>query len=437
MQSEITVSKPKKPWKKITLGILSGAFFALILWFGANLLFAGKNILTENFGSGSSWLSPKADSSQLKGEGDGRINILLLGLGGANHPGGNLTDTIMLASIDPINKKIALLSIPRDLYVKIDGEYNKINYAYSYGEQHQKETGGGPAQAKKVVSDVLDLPIHYFVKMDFGGFAKIVDAIGGIDVNVEKAISDPYYPAADMKGYAPFFIKAGTHHMDGTLALKYVRSRETTSDFDRSSRQQTVIKALTAKATSLGVLTNPGKITSMISTVGTHVKTDLSVSEMNRLIQLSKELDKNNIQNEVLDNSQDGLLVSKSGSAGYFLVPKSGSFKQIQEFVHSFLSEPYLVKEAAKIEIQNGTGKSTLGKEVEEYLKNYGYQVVTQSNSPKIVSKSIIYDYTNGKKSTTLSLLKKRLNINNIETKGEGDNIDILVILGKDFKEPN
>jgi len=439
MPTEIHVEKPKKKWKKIALGLFSGAILAFLIWFGFNVLLAGKNIITQNLGNVAPWFLPKLNTSELKGEGDGRINILLLGLGGANHPGGNLTDTMMLASIDPMNKKIALLSIPRDLQVKIDGGYAKINYAHAYGESHQKETGGGGALAKKIVDEALDMPIHYFLKMDFEGFPKLIDAIGGVDVLVDKAISDPYYPAPDMKGYAPFYLKAGQTHMNGALALKYARSRETTSDFDRSDRQQKLLKAFFDKSLSVGVLANPAKLTSIISILGTHVKTDLSISEMNRLVGLGKEIDKNNIATKVLDSGTDGLLVSKNGEGGYVLVPKSGDFKDIQKFVHSYLTDPFLAEETAKIEIQNASAKSSLGDEVADLLKNYGYTITSVTDATKSASKSVIYDYSNGEKSATLTLLKKRLGIYNVKKENgeQGGNIDLLVVLGKDFKDTN
>lgn len=422
----ITEEKPKKSWKKILFGFLMGAFLAIVLWFGVNILLAGKNILVPNIDGKAPWFLPQLGLSKLKGEGDGRINILLLGIGGGKHPGANLTDTMILASIDPINKKVGLLSIPRDLYVPIEGVgYNKINYAHSYG---------GPALSKKTVSKILDLPIHYFVRMDFDGFAKLVDEVGGVLIYVEKPVSDPWYPAPDMVGYQPFYLKAGQHHMDGKLALKYVRSRETTSDFDRSKRQQQFLSAFLDKATSLGVLSNPKKITSIINILGQHLKTDLSFWETERLISLVKDIKSNQIITKVLDSSTNGLLTTRNNGNGYYLVPKSGNFKEIQKFVHEFLTEPYLEQETAKIEVQNGSGQAGLAQEAADLLKSYGYKVVKIGNASTSYQTSTIIDYTSGGKPVTLSFLKKRLNIQNVKVEKNGASIDLLVILGKDFK---
>jgi len=429
----------KKGWKKIILGFFGGVIIGLVVWFLFLLAQAGNQIFTPNIDGQAPWFLPKIEANKLKGEGDGRINILLLGIGGGKHPGPNLTDTIMLVSIDPTNKKAGLLSIPRDLYLEVPGiGWTKINYVHAYGESNPKTTGGGPALMKQTLSEVLDLPIHYFVRLDFDGFVKLVDAVDGVDIYVEKAISDPYYPAPDMKHYDPFFITAGWHHLDGKTALKYVRSRETTSDFDRSARQQKFLKAFLQKATSLNILSNPKKVSLIISILGNHLKTDFTLGEVQRLLSLAQEINKGEIVTKVLDSSTDGLLVAKSGSQGYYLVPKAGNFREIQRFVHEFLTDPYLARETAKIEVQNGTTQKGLAQEVAQLLKSYGYQVVRITTASSLYPKTTIYDYTGGEKPITLSLLSKRLNAKIIKSqRSSGGNVDLLVILGEDYQESN
>jgi len=413
-----------KDWKKIIFGLFIGGFLGLILWFGSEIFSASQKIFVPNSSSPNRWFLPEAKDTQLKGEGDGRINILLLGIGGGNHPGASLTDTIMLFSIDPVNKKAGLVSIPRDLYVKLNGKEAKINYAYSIG---------GSDLAKQTVSKIFDMPIHYFVQLDFEGLVKLVDAVGGVDIYVDKAISDPYYPASNMKGYDPFYIKAGQYHMDGKLALKYIRSRETTSDFDRSARQQKFIRAFWKKTVSLNVLTNPKTLFSILNVLSIHLRTDLTIGEIQKLAGLFRDFNPDDLATKVLD-SQDGLLVAAKGMNGYYLVPKSGDFKEIQKFVHQFLTEPYLQQEAARIEIKNGSGESKTAKDIAQMLKEYGYQVTKISTASKVYPQTIIYDYTNGNKPATVSLLKKRLGAKIVKVSGEGDDIDILVLLGKDLK---
>lgn len=304
-------------------------------------------------GSGETSKSPlaflgKIKNTGLRGENEGRVNILLLGIGGQGHPGGQLTDTIMIASIDTNRKKIALISIPRDLYVPISGQniYAKINTAHSIGETNSK-TGGGAELSKKTVSEVFNLPIHYFVRLDFSGFVKLVDTLGGITVNVEKPIYDPYFPAVNMRDYQPFKISAGVQKLDGQTALKYARSRETTSDFDRARRQQQVLSAIRDKTLSSKTLTNPVKVTEILKILGEHVRTDLTLFDIERLMDLVKKSDTQNIITKVFDSSAEGLLTSSSGSGGgYYLKPRTGNFKELQQAVKNIFIDSALQNSA-------------------------------------------------------------------------------------------
>lgn len=432
------IIKPKrKPYKK-TLIIVGIILFAIVAWIGVGAFAAVSKIITKNLSGGSPFLSflGEVDPNALKGEGDGRINILAIGIGGSGHPGGQLADTIMVASIDPKNKKIALLSIPRDLYVKIPGYGDgKINTAHSTGVQYFSQTGGGPALLKETVSEILDLPIHYYIRMDFQGFVKLVDSLGGVTVNVEKAINDPYYPDKYMKGYEPFYLAAGSQKLNGTVALKYARSRETTSDFDRAARQQQLLVAMKEKTLSLGVLTNPKKISEIMKILGDHLRTDLQIQEMERLISLLKDVDTSTIVSKVLDNSPDGPLISSSNGNGYYLVPKTGNFKQIQRIAHEIFSDPYLTDEKARIQVLNGTGQVGAAKEVQDTLVSYGYNIVNIDTNSTEISQTIIYDYSGGKKPVTLEYLKNRFNAQ-VKNQPQGQNgFDLTLILGKDYLE--
>jgi LCP family protein required for cell wall assembly len=187
---------------------------------------------------------------------DGRTNILILGIGGGTHEGFDLTDTIMVLSLDSSKKSVALISIPRDIWS--DTLKDKVNTAYHYGELKQK--GGGLLLSKVIMEDVVGIPIHYAVVIDFSGFTKVIDAVGGIDVNVPEAFTDTQYPKPGMEQatcpgdptnacvYETVHFDAGVQHMDGARALIYARSRHAEgdqgSDFARSRRQQIIMVAL-------------------------------------------------------------------------------------------------------------------------------------------------------------------------------------------------
>lgn len=297
------------------------------------------------------------------------INILLLGTGGAQHEGPGLTDTIMLASIHPEKKTVTLVSIPRDLWVvEID---EKINSAYAIG--NKRRTGGGLVLAKAVVSKITNQPIAYAVGVDFEGFVKAVDLIGGIDIDVERTFDDYEYPIEEKRDdlcghseeeavqliasqsarvvfpcrYEHVRFDQGIQHMDGKQALIFVRSRYATgiegSDFARSMRQQKVIKAFKNKVLSLGTLANPIKVSQLYSVVAQSIDTDIKQEEFDDFIKLAQKMSDAAITSVVIDTedktqNKPGLLVNPplSESRGIWILrPRAGNgnYSEIQLYI--------------------------------------------------------------------------------------------------------
>ncbi len=415
-------------------------------WFAFHGLAAAKSIFGKSNG-GAPALAGILDVTKLKGEGDGRVNILVLGIGGQGHEAPNLSDTMMVISIDPKTKDAAMLSIPRDLYVKIPAtsktgvQSGKINAANVYG---------GPQLSARVVSNVIGVPIHYYVMMDFSGFKKAVDAVGGIDINVPKAINDPSYPCDNGKGYCPFRMAAGKQHMDGVTALKYSRSRKSTSDFDRAARQQLVIAALREKALKLSTLTNPVKLTALLDTLGGHIKTDIQPAELSKIAALAKDIDTSKTPTKVLDTeSPDSLLVGGTNiidGAGYIEVPKLGNFayRDIQDMVKNIFTDNYLVEENARLEVLNGSGIPGAAGNVVKSLQLAHYNVGEPLNAPESYAKTVIYDYTGGKKPYTINYLQQRFKVKAQKMTAPTPAVDvngqplavpqIRIIIGSDFK---
>lgn len=418
----------KKGWK-VTFLIL-GAILVLLIAYVAYVYASGKRIFDPSSLTSSPFFkSLTGENYELRGEGDGRINILFLGMGGANHPGGTLTDTIIVASIDPINKNMAMMSIPRDIYYPVDGSYtDKINELYAAGERENE--GSGARYAKEQIGEMLDLPIHYYITLDFYAFTALVDEIGGIDVYVEKNLYDPYFPDQNMKGYDPFYIKAGQHHMDGEVALKYARSRQTTSDFDRAARQQKIIQAVKDKILELGYLANPKNIIDLVDVVGEHVRTDFSPKEIYALATLLKEVDTSTIASKVLTNGSDGELYTCTGG---YLCPKGENWGEVQKIAHEIFQDPSLINENAKIEVLNGTSTAGLATKLSKTLESYNYNVVRVGNADNDYQKTIIYDYSNGDKEITLQFLQKRLDADIVETSADGEGVDLRIIIGEDY----
>lgn len=396
-------------------------------------------------------------TSVLKND-NGRTNILLMGNGGSNHPGGQLTDTNILFSFNQSNSQAALVSFPRDLYTKIgkSNESNKLNYAYAYGEMNQLSTGGGGAVAKETISQISGVPAHYYIIVDFVGFKELVDALGGVTVNVEKAIDDPNYPKDyfDSNGeyhktdaFSPFHLAAGAQKLDGTTALKYARSRESTSDFDRASRQQKLLVAIRDKALSLGVLSNPKKVVDIINILGNHLHTDMNVTEIKELVSISKNLSMENIKREVVDNGQGGLLVVDTSLGGYYLRPKDGTFKAIQELVRNIFnsgSGGSDTKEVAgattsirgdgRIEIDNGSGKTGEARRVAPLLRQKGLTITELKTSSETRQDTILYDYTSGQNQLSVQSIKAVVPNATVIIRSDGPaNLDFKLILGKDY----
>jgi len=421
-------SRTKKFWIGLVLILLllAGAIFGYGYW---------KGIFTKNYSGSSPFLKMLSGEKdvELKGEGDGRINILLLGAGGSSHPGGTLTDSIEVVSIDPINNTMAMLSIPRDLYISIKNPSyaGKINAVYNIGEEKTKEGGGN--LTKSEIGKILDLPIHYYVKIDFSGFIKAVNAVGGIDVNVPTDLYDPMYPADDMIHYQTFKIKSGVQHLDGATALKYARSRETTSDFDRSRRQQLVMQAFKTKVMSSSTLSNPEKIISLVSALGSSVKTDLKTDEIKALVTILNKITEDKIVTKVLDNSSTGPLISDSSSGVFYLKTKSGDWDDVQEIAHQIFQDPYLKRESANIRLINASGSSATLNKWSASLKSFGYNIVETETAKTSQKVSEIYDFSNSEKKYTLQFLSDRLGVEvEKKTKATGETVDIELTIGKD-----
>lgn len=271
---------------------------------------------------------------------DGHTNILLLGIGGGDHEGSDLTDTMIVLSLDPAKEAMAMVSIPRDLWS--DSLRDKINSAYHYGEE--KKVGGGFVLSKATVEETVGMPVHYVFLIDFSGFQKIIDLVGGIRVNVTKAFTDPEFPVAgrenDVCGgdpalacrYEAIHFEKGEQQMNGSRALQYVRSRHAEgdegSDFARSRRQQDVLVALKAKLTDPRVWVSP-RLPLLIQALDDATDTDLNISELATVGKLATGVSSGSIKKiSFEDQLMTPPLWQYDGK--YVLVPKEDSASIVQ-----------------------------------------------------------------------------------------------------------
>ncbi len=416
--------------------VVAALVLAGLVWFGMSAVSA-FNKITSQSASASPFLKffgTTVDPDALRGEGDGRINLLFIGVGGAGHKGGTLADTVMVASIDPVHQQVALLSLPRDLRVPIAGNgQGKLNSAHSYGESQGKDQG--PVVLKETVSTILDLPIHYYVRADFQGFTKLINAVGGVSIDVPKALNDPFYPDEELIGYEPFSVSAGVQKMNGEVALKYARSRQTTSDFDRAARQQQILMAFREKALSLNILANPAKLQEILGILGDHIRMDMSAMELKRLFDLVSDIDTSTITTVVLDNSVGGPLQTIN-EGGYYLTPKAGNFKEVQRIAHALFTDPYIKKEDASLQILNGSGIPGEAKELQLDLESLGYNVTSIDTTGETAT-TVLYDYSQGKAPFTVKFLAERFSLSVRVSEPPAETTAALsLVLGTDFKLP-
>jgi len=430
-------SKFKAFFKKRKALKISGFVVLAVIGFIGYQLFSTVQASIIDRGKSALGLSGNIEPGQLKGEGDGRVNILLIGVGGENHPGGNLNDVTMVVSIDPANEDVAMLSIPRDLYMAIPGQYSsRINAAYALGEDDPTTTGHDLVEA--TVEDLLDIDIHYFAKIDFDGFVDGINEVGGITVDVPEAIYDPFIQSKYGNGRYGFSVNTGEQYMDGETALQYARSRKTTSDFDRAARQQIILQAVKDKALSLGTLTNPLVINDLLGVIRDHFLTDVSIQEGLRMLEIAKTIDTNEIRTAVIDNAPDGLLASQNINGAAVLVPKAGigNFEDIQAFVKGNLfADGFLRRENAQIDILNGTNVAGLADEAAQELSGLGYSVANIDNSPQKGIATTIFYADKSKYPYTVELLQKRFGVSaQSGTMPEYvTDSDIVVVLGSDY----
>ncbi len=355
---------------------------------------------------------------QLKGESQDRVNILLLGIGGEGHDGPLLTDTMIVASLKPSTGQVALLSVPRDLAVDIPRYgIRKINSANAYGKEMQYP-GGGEQLSADIVAKTLGISINYYARMDFTGFQEIIDNLGGITVNVEHSFSDYQYPTNNY-GYQTIKFSTGSQHMNGDTALKYVRSRHGNngegSDFARSRRQQLVLEAVKSKFFSAGTLFNAGKIGSILSSLGTHTRTNMEIWELLRVGKLVQNAGSSSITTTVLDNSApNGLLKDATGIDGaYLLLPKDGTFRAVQAYAKDLFIQHFFSNESAHIVIRDESGHTGGAQTVASSLESLGFPTPTIDTSAVASTDAAtsLIDYTNGSKQYSLQGLQDYLKI--------------------------
>jgi len=428
----------KKRWLKrglIALGVvlvLAGGAFAWKLASDASKLAKGN-------------LIGLLSGTKLAGEDDGRVNILLAGNSADDpgHGGSDLTDSLMILSLNTKTNQAFILSIPRDLWVSIPGHgYHKINTAYTYG---------GMDTVKAVVQQTFDVKINYYTLVNYTAFRDLVNAVGGIDVTIKssdaRGIYDPNISKAD-KG--PLILKNGLQHLDGQTALNLARARNDPpangrqipyglprGDYDRAANQRLMLAALQQKMMSSSTWSNPVKISQLSSALGNNVSTNFSTGELRRLYDLSKKINGSAVTSASLtDQNLVKDFTTASGEAA--IAPTAGvtDYSKLQLYVRQLMSSDPVVKEGAAVVVLNGSSVTGLAKKEADALMAKGINVDTYDTASKPYATTTIIDNSAGKKAATLAWLKSRYGAGVVVTSNPGVaaayNTDFIIVLGAD-----
>jgi LCP family protein required for cell wall assembly len=408
------------------------------------------------------------------------IDVVLLGYGGGNHDGAYLTDSIIAIHIDPKTKKIFLISIPRDVWIKIptngtDGGYGKINEAYqdglddsTYPNKQKQFTGadGGGKLAEYIFSQVTGLPINYFVGMDFSGFKHTIDTLGGVAITVQPAFDDYSYPidgkeadpcghtqqeiqdftaspSADEATYFPcryihLHFDAGTQQMNGERALSYVRSRHSLqdgTDFGRAKRQRNLLVAVKQKIISPTFIP---QIIPFITSLGDDLRTDFSLDDVKAFIQNAPTLNKYEIVNLALTD-QNYLTDTVASTGQDILEPKDGLDNW--RSVHTWIADTISGKQQtvpAVIEVENGTQTVGLAGIATAKLKAHTLKVLDPATATiQNAQMTTITVYDKNVDQKTLKIVKQEFGVNTIIYAPAKQNAyNVLVVLGNDYNKP-
>jgi len=359
-------------------------------------------------------------------------------LGGDRLPGqtGWRTDTMIYVRIDPKNKIVGMLSIPRDLWVYIPGYgYNRLNTA-DYAGESDGYPGGGPALLNQTLLHNLGIGFDHYVRVNFEGFQRIIDILGGIDVDVECAVelwgADPDRPGEWKQiGYVP----AGMQHLDGLTGLRYAQCRYNTPVFDRDRRQQKVLFAVRDRVLELGIMGLVPRALELMVTMRDMVQTDLGPTGITSLAQLVPEIPPANVNRAQIDLSLAPQWTTPEGA--WVMLPDR---EKIAPVIMGLLDPPaeqvnVLRQEASRVVVRNGTPMQGWARQIADRLELRGFEIVEVGPADRSdYAETLIFVYAD--KPYTVQNLQAYLEVKDGNVRSEpggSQEVDILVILGDDF----
>ncbi|NTV65769.1 MAG: LCP family protein [Oscillochloris sp.] len=372
------------------------------------------------------------------------FNVLLIGVDRRpDMQEGVRSDTLILVHVDPGQAWAGMLSIPRDSVADVPylGQ-QKINTAYAYGFNHAAEIYGdgtlpeaaGGALAAQTIEGFLGIKVGYIAQIDFHGFQQVVDTLGGVTIDVPHPLLDPAYPSDDY-GYVRLYVPAGLQVLDGATALRYARSRHSSSDFDRSRRQQQVLRAILAEVRARGLLSQATLLPALAQDLQQNISTTLPLGDLDTLrglADLAQQLDPDRIV-QLNINPNDVAVVQEVGSDIYW------DKDDLAGLVARLLAGPEASTELARVQVQNGAAVQGLAGQVTDALRAQGFLMAAAADAAALADHSQLIDY--GSHPQTLQRLAAQLGLDQryvlrsppADAPPQPYRTDIVLILGTDY----
>ncbi len=383
-------------------------------------------------------------------DGRERLNILLVGSDHRQGRAGSNTDTLIIVSVDPATRKVAMFSIPRDtvdvpippgparqvfgrVYAgKINSFYDAVRNRPDLFPGNRSTRGFNGLKA--ILGELTGLDIKYFVEVNFQGFRRVIDAMGGVTINVQVPLVDDAFPSGTKS--VRLYIPSGLQHMDGAEALRYARSRYTTDDFDRGARQQRVLLSLREQANPIELIP---KIPELVTALESSVRTDIPVDLLDELLGLADSVDTRDIRSFVFNRPiyQDEVI---SGPRGYILVPKVDLIRRAvrDAFKESDTTEEErqaIAEEAGTVWVLNGTGEARRGTRIAGYLEYHGAAASAPRQRPEGAvprqTRIVVYNGAESRLPATIAFLERVFEVEVTTEQDPAVRADITVTIGQ------
>lgn len=377
---------------------------------------------------------------RVKANGSDIINVILTGSDGDVDPSepSYRTDSMIIVSVNRTTNTVAMLSLPRDLFVYIPSlGMQRLNTAFQWGESVKWQPGGGFGLLQQTVLYNFGIPIHYYARISFNSFKQIIDTINGIDLAVDCPVSDLRYQGPvdnhtpEPSEYTPFTLPAGYYHMNGSLALWYARMRHASSDFDRSRRQQQVLRAIWRTARGQGMI---AKLPDLWGQMNGIVQTSLTLPDLIGLAPIALNLKPGDITSYYMNKGYETQHWKTPLGEDVQLPDPKGFFDTINRF-YTPPTQNRLGAEGITMDVINGSGHADWDKVAVDRLAWGGFEAAAKG-AGDTAAKTVVYDYTGNAKPATLNALLKALNVRADVVQSQPDpnrTVDYKVVLGADY----